>query len=79
MTCTHREKYIQNRKKYQNTNWVCKIHRKQVAENNSTKLMSILQYKKIFKKVNHFDHCIKIYRIFNFTRTTLAEITKKKF
>ena len=35
MTYIHREKEIQNRKQYQNTNWVSKIHRKQVAENNS--------------------------------------------
>ena len=42
MTCIHREKQIQNRKEYQNTNWVCKIHRKQVTENNSKKLIIIL-------------------------------------
>ena len=38
MTCINREKEIQYRKKYQNTNWACKIHRKQVTENNSKKL-----------------------------------------
>ena len=31
-------------------NWDCKIHKKQVTENNSKKLMIILQYKKIFQK-----------------------------
>ena len=70
-------------------NWVCKINRKQVTENNSKKLIIILQYKKIFQKINHFDHCIKIYRIFSFTRVTfikkwwrqqlLTEITKTNF
>ena len=37
-------------KNNQNTNWVCKIHRKQVSENNSKKLI-ILQYRKIFQKI----------------------------
>ena len=60
-------------KKYQNTNLVCKIHRKQVAENNYKKLIIILQYKKEFQKFNHFDNCIKIYRIFNFTRITIVK------
>ena len=73
MTCIHREKQIQNRKKYQNTSWVSKIDRKQVAENKSKKLIIILQYKKIFQKINHFDHCIKIYRIFNFARITFVK------
>ena len=45
MTCMHKE----------NTNWVFKIHGQQVPENNSTKLVIILQYKK-FRL--HFDHCI---------------------
>ena len=64
------------------------MHRKQVAENNYKKLIIILQYKKEFQKINHFDNCIKIYRIFNFTRITivkkwwrqqqLTEITEKK-
>ena len=48
MTCKYREKSIQNREKYQNIYWVCKIQRKQGAENNSKKLIIILQYKKIF-------------------------------
>ena len=42
-------------------NWVCKIHRTQLAENNSKKLIIILKYKKIFQKINHFDQCIKKY------------------
>ena len=41
-------------------NWVCKLCRKQVAGNNSKKLIIILQYKNIFQKINHFDYCIKI-------------------
>ena len=53
--------------------WVCKIHRKEVAGNNSEKLMIILQYKNIFGKINHFNHCMKIFRIFNFTRITFVE------
>ena len=57
--------------KYQNTNWVCKIHEKQVAESNSKKLIIILQYKKI--KINYFDDCIKIYRILNFTRIAFVK------
>ena len=87
MTCMHRDKQIQNRKKYQNTDRICKIHRKQVAEKNSKKLIITLQYKKIFQKTNHFGHCMKIYRNFSFTRITfvkkrscqqkLTEITKK--
>ena len=60
MTCIYKENSIQNRKKYENTSWVRKIHRKQVAENNPKKLIIILQYKKIFQKINHLDHCIKI-------------------
>ena len=70
-------------------NWVCKIHRKQVAESNSKKLIIISQYKKIFQKINHFDHCIKIHGIFNYKRVTfvkkswrqqqLTEIAKKNF
>ena len=58
---------------YQNSNWVCKIHRKRGAENNSKKLIIISQYKRIFQKINHFDHCIKIYRIFSFTRITFLK------
>ena len=54
-------------------NWACKIYRKHVAENNSKKLIIILQYKKVFQKINHFDHCIKIHRIFNFTRIALVK------
>ena len=73
MTGKYREKSIQNREKYQNIYWVCKIQRKQGAENNSKKLIIILQYKKILKKINHLDHCIKIYKIFNFTRNTLLK------
>ena len=50
MTCIHREKYIQNRKKiYQN------IYRKQAAENNSMKLIIILQYKKILILLKNYD------------------------
>ena len=54
-------------------NWVCKIHRKQVAENNSKKLIITFQCKNILQKIKRFDLCIKIYRIFNFTRTTLVK------
>ena len=53
--------------------WVWKVHRKQVVENNFKKLIIILQYRKIFQKINHFDHGIKIYRIFNFTRITFVK------
>ena len=35
-------------------NWVCKIHRKQVAENNSKKQIIILQYKKNIQKHKPF-------------------------
>ena len=72
-SCVDVFKWIQNRKKYQNTNWVCKIHRKQVAGNHSKKLMITLRYKKIFQKINYFDHCIKIYNIFIFTRITFVK------
>ena len=65
-TCNKESLYIM-------TYWVCMTHRKQVSENNSKKLKIILQHKKIFQKINHFDHCIKIYRIFNFIRTTFAK------
>ena len=51
--------------------WVCKIHRKQMAENNSKKL--IICNIKTFQKINHFDHCIKIHKIFNFTRITFVK------
>ena len=54
-------------------NWVCKMHRKQVAENISKILIIVLLYNKIFQKINHFDHCIKIYRIFNFVRITFVK------
>ena len=36
--------------KYQNTNWVCKTHRKQMTKNDSKKLTIILQYKKKLPK-----------------------------
>ena len=36
--------------KYQNTNWVCKTHRKQMTKNDSKKLIIILQYKKKLPK-----------------------------
>ena len=36
--------------KYQNTNWVCKTHRKQITKNDSKKLIIILQYKKKLPK-----------------------------
>ena len=53
---------------------VCKIHIKKVVEDNSKKVIILLQYKKIFQKQkNHFNHCIKIYKIFNFTRITFAK------
>ena len=39
---------------------------------SSKRLIAIFQYKKIFQKINHFDHCIKIYRTFSFTRVTLV-------
>ena len=53
--------------------WICKIHRKQVAENNSKKLIIILQYKKIFQKLKHFNYRIKIYRNSNFIRITCVK------
>ena len=39
-----------------------------MVKNNPKKLTIIFQYKKIFQKINHFDHCMKMYRIFDFTR-----------
>ena len=43
---------------------------------NSEKLIMILQYKKIFQKINHFDHCIKIYKI-KIKRTTRITFDEK--
>ena len=54
MTGKYRENSIQNREKYQNIYWVCKIQRKQGAEKKSKKLIIILQYIKNILKNKPF-------------------------